>query len=669
MSRSTSARGRSGSQPARTRKRGIAFKLTLYILSSITLIFALIFGYSYVYSRKVILKTVEESARNLAQATTNRIGTILRSMEVATQNLAIFLQQTPPGDKDKLLNLLRSFVEGNPEIYGSTIAFEPYAFDQNSLYFAPYFYKSGGRTRFTYIGGEEYQYFYWTWYQIPKELNRPVWNEPYFDQGAGNIIMSTYSVPLYRNGAGKKELLGILTADISLRWLQEIVSSIQIYRTGYGFLISRNGTFVTHPLGGLVMNETLFSMAEERGDSHLREVGRQMVRGEAGFVPCRSLVTNRKSWLAYGPVPSANWSLGVVYPQDELMADLAGLNRTVILLFGAGFLLLLGVIVWNARSITRPLRQLAGAAGVISTGNLDAALPSIRSRDEVGNLAGSFAHMKDSLKEYIANLAQATAAKERIESELKIAREIQMSIIPKIFPPFPDRPEFDIFAKIEPAREVGGDLYDFFFIDEGHICFMIGDVSGKGVPASLFMAVAKTLFKAKAGPGVGPGEILSRLNDELALDNESCMFVTVFCGILDTRTGEVVYANAGHNPPLVMPRDGEARYLGTFGDLALGLKTGQSFHSARLGLAPGDALFMYTDGVTEAANAAEELFSEPRLRADLSTLRGKPIRDIVLGMIDKIGEFAPGIPQADDITMLILRFYGSDGREPPGRPR
>jgi sigma-B regulation protein RsbU (phosphoserine phosphatase) len=644
------------------KSRGIAFKLILFIMSGISLIFSLIFGYNYLYSRRILLKNVEHNARNLALATTNRIDKILRSVEVATMNLATFLQQSDYADEERLLGLIRAFVESNPEIYGSNIAFEPYAYDKNSLYFSPYFYKSGDEIEFTYIGGQGYHYFYWTWYQIPKELNRPVWSEPYYDEGGGNIIMCTYSVPLYKSVSGEKEFLGILTADISLEWLQEIVSSIKIFESGYGCLVSRNGTIVTHPSRELIMNETIFSVAEAREDLQLREIGREMIQGKTGFVPFTSIVDERKCWMVYSPVPSTGWSLAVIYPQDELMADVTNLNRTVFMLFLVGFFLLLGVIVLNARSITKPLRILARATKVISTGDLDAELPLIRSKDEVGNLSESFISMKDSLKRYIKDLTETTAAKERIESELKIAREIQMSIIPKIFPPFPDRSELDIYACIEPAREVGGDLYDFFFIDDDHICFMIGDVSGKGVPASLFMAVTKTLFKANAGEGVRPDEILTRLNNELAQENESCMFVTIFCGIMNTKTGEVLYSSAGHNPPLIMRHGQKAAYLDTSGGVAVGAAEDLSFKTEKLVLHPGECLFMYTDGVTEAVNLKDELFTETRLQNDVSTLRDKPVKDIVSDLMERIEDFSQGAAQTDDITMMIVKYFGRSSK-------
>lgn len=644
------------------KKRGIAFKLILSIMTSISLIFILIFGYNYLFSRRIILKNVEESAKNLAKATTNQIDKILLSMQVATENLAYFLEQTSYENKEQILNIIHSLVKNNPEIYGSTIAFEPYAFDKNSFYFAPYYYKSEGEMKFTYLGGEDYNYFYWTWYQIPKELNRPIWSEPYYDEGGGNIIMSTFSVPIYKSISGKKQFLGILTADISLTWLQEIVSSIKIFQSGYAFLISRHGMMVTHPFKELIMNETLFSAAEARDDTRLREIGRDMIRGKSGFVPFQSIVTRKDCWMAYSPIPSSGWSLGVIFPQDELMSDIRNLNKTVIFLGAIGFILLIMVITLIAGSITRPLRTLAGATKDISKGNLDIESPRIKSKDEVGKLAESFDYMKTSLKQYIKDLTETTAAKERIESELNIAREIQMSILPKIFPPFPQKPEFDIYATIEPAKEVGGDLYDFFFIDEDHLCFIIGDVSGKGVPASLFMAVTKTLFKASSDKSLKPDEVVNKVNDELSEDNDSCMFVTLFYGILNTKTGEILYSNAGHNPPLIIRKGERPLYLEKSGSVAIGAMEDMTFKTEKLRLLPGDYLFMYTDGVTEATNKKEELFSEERLIEEISNIRKKPIQELVSGIMQKIDSFAHGMPQADDITMMVLKFYGKSSK-------
>jgi phosphoserine phosphatase RsbU/P len=316
--------------------------------------------------------------------------------------------------------------------------------------------------------------------------------------------------------------------------------------------------------------------------------------------------------------------------------------------------------------ISRPLKQLADYTLSLASQDFAPAaeipaeivgLPQ-KSKDEIGKLAESFIHMKRTLQRYLNDLKQTTAAKERIESELQIAHQIQMSMVPKIFPPFPERSEFDIFATLVPAKEVGGDFYDFFFIDNDHLCFAVGDVSGKGVPASLFMAVTKTLFRATAGNGGAPGEILARLNAEICRDNESCMFVTFFCAILNIRTGQVDYSNGGHNLPYYLHHS-EVTPLENPGGRALGVVEQSAYISGRMVLSPGEALLLYTDGVTEAMDSRERLYSDQRLKQFLASNRDSSPRQIIGDLVSDVRHFAGAAPQSDDITALALLYVGS----------
>lgn len=248
--------------------------------------------------------------------------------------------------------------------------------------------------------------------------------------------------------------------------------------------------------------------------------------------------------------------------------------------------------------------------------------------------------------------------KELIEGELRVAREIQMSIVPKIFPPFPERPELDVFAVLEPAKEVGGDLYDFFLLDDDHLCFTVGDVSGKGVPASLYMAVTKTLIKAKADIKLGPDEILYRVNNELCEDNDSGMFVTEFLGILTISTGELVFSNGGHNIPYLRRQNGEVAPLPKVPGVALGVMEDFEYFCASVQLEAGDSLVLYTDGVTEAMNPAGELLREERLENILRELNGKTAQEEVGHILHSTRQFMNGANQADDITILVIKYLG-----------
>jgi signal transduction histidine kinase len=402
---------------------GITTKLIALVVAGGVAILGVLLSYSYGFTRSVIVRNAGENAGNLTNATVNRVEAILAATQKVPANLAAVLEHGTY-TQDELLELVRVAVESNPEIYGATVAFEPYAFDRKRQYFSPYYYKRQGELHFTYLGGPNYQYFTLDWYQIPKETGRPEWSEPYFDEGGGDALMSTYSVPFYQKVGGERRFRGIVTADISLDWLTSIVSRIRVLDTGYAFLISKNGMIVTHPQRNLIMNETLFTLAEARGSAAWRRIGRQMIAGRSGFELTRCLLRDADCYLAYAPIPANGWSLGALFPRAELLADLTRLNRTVVALVAAGAVFLLVVVAAIARSITRPLVALAAASEEIAHGNLDSSLPAARTSDEVGRLAGAFAEMQRELRRRIDQLKETSAARERAARDaLALAEE------------------------------------------------------------------------------------------------------------------------------------------------------------------------------------------------------------------------------------------------------
>jgi phosphoserine phosphatase RsbU/P len=270
-----------------------------------------------------------------------------------------------------------------------------------------------------------------------------------------------------------------------------------------------------------------------------------------------------------------------------------------------------------------------------------------------------------SVSRLIDNLRVETEARERIKSELRIAQEIQTSMLPRNFPPFPERQEFEIYATMDPAREVGGDFYDFFFVDQNKLCLLVGDVSGKGVPAALFMAISKALFKSEALRGFNAAEVISRVNNVLCPDNPLCMFVTVFCAILNVATGELECCNGGHNPPLICRADGSVHLVDAPKGVAVGVMKDSQFAAERFVLKPGDLLVLYTDGVTEAMNPQHKLFSEERLKKTLRNLWDKDPIGLVGGLRREVAAYAQGEPQSDDITLLALRYKGPGALDAP----
>ncbi len=367
-------------------------------------------------------------------------------------------------------------------------------------------------------------------------------------------------------------------------------------------------------------------------------------------------------WFSYlRPVADKN---GKIIYMLELYRDTEGLNRTnreissrVLGAIGGTGLAVGTVLLAFSYFFMRPLRSLVKGTKLLGEGNFENRIPVI-SRDEIGDLAISFNQMVESLKKYIADLASTTSQKEKMESELRIAHDIQMSIIPNTFPAFPDRPEFDIHASLTPAKAVGGDLYDFFFMSDNHLCFAIGDVSGKGVPASLLMAVTRTLLRAKGFACMDISKITTEMNIDLVSENRLGMFVTFFLAVIDIRSGEIRYTNAGHNPPFIIRKDGRIEKLENIHGMPLGIMNMEPYEEDKATLSPGDSIVLYTDGVTEAMNADEIQYDEERFKESLSKISGKKAAEGINTLHQDVNAFVNGADQSDDITILVLNYHG-----------
>jgi class 3 adenylate cyclase/HAMP domain-containing protein len=383
------------------RNRGLATILSLAILASTIIVLSVVFTYNSRVSKEVIMAEVSENARNLTRATACKIDRILRGVEKVPLNLAAVLDNFSfprPG----LLKLIKESVVTNSEIYGVAVAYEKYAFDKKKAYFCPYYFRQDGRITYdpTSEGDDKYQYWFWDWYQIPKELDRPMWSEPYFDEGSGNIIMCSFAVPFYRLVDGEKKFQGVVDADISLMWLKDVVAAAKIGKSGYAFLISPNGVFVTHPDSRLIMRESIFGIAETGNDARLRQIGRDMIRGGEALAPITDFMNGKKSWIYYAPLASTGWSLGVIFPEDELYAPLEALHRKIALMASLGLIFLTAVIVVLSRTITKPLRVLSDKTAIIAQGDFNAAVPE-KGAYEIASLARSFNQMGRQLTDYM----------------------------------------------------------------------------------------------------------------------------------------------------------------------------------------------------------------------------------------------------------------------------
>jgi len=635
-------------------RHSFAFKLSLYIMTCVVVTFLSVLVYNYYVSKNIIMKDIEKDVEML---TTSTLREISRTFDVAQQiakDMAFILEHNEITEK-KLFELLKDVVKNNYKINGCAVAFEPYFFDKTKYYFCPYFYREDGIAKYSDLGNQKYDYFKRDWYAIAKKLNKNVWSEPYFAGDSVKLFMVTFSQPFYRSINGKREFCGVVACDINLNWLGKLISDINILENGFAFILSSKGDYIAHKYKDYTnLKENIFFLAEKWGDAKWKRLGEKMVEGQTGAEEYYSYILGEKCLISYVPLKEMEWSLGVVIPTNELLADLNTITLKLFIIGVVGYILTMVLIIVLTTRMTIPLRILASATYNIGGGNFNAKLPVITSIDEIGILSHSFRVMQKNLIKYIANLQETTAAKEKIEKELSIAREIQQDLLPQKFPYLK---QIDLYAVLIPAREVGGDLYDFFFIDEKHLCFVIGDVSGKGVPAALFMAVVKTLLRAKVSFIIDPAEIFNAMNNDLCKENKSYMFVTFFLGILNIETGVLEYCNAGHNPPLIHTANKGFYYFHTENaGPPLGIIADVKYVGNRLQLLPEDIFFLYTDGVTEAMNIEDIQFSEEKLIDVLDKNKDETVSNIVNNVKLAVDKHATDAIQSDDITMLIFKY-------------
>ncbi len=609
----------------------------------------------YGYGRSMDMLKGELVARveGLGDVAASRVMKVPLVVEAVARDLSATLPFIGR-DQSVIYPLIESILKGHGELSGLCISFPEEGGDSSLSGFAPFVFRDREEIKRKDLAGEGYKRSEWGWYRLPIELGKPVWTEPYFGTGGSDRIIISHSLPVYGDGG---RLLAVLACDVSLDWLADLMEALDPPGGGYAFLLTSGGTILSHVDRDLIMKETIFSLADRRGDESLRSLGKEMQEGKQGLTDFVDFHTGEPGWLFYRPVGDMGWSLGIVFPASALTGPVHDLTRSQFIWGGCGMVLLLLVSMLIARAITGPIRALSSATEILASGDFESPLPEVSGRDEIAQLARSFSSMQQSLLAYTEELQETTAARERMESELAIAHAIQLSLVPRTFPPFPDRKEFDLFAMLDPAKEVGGDFYDFFMVDPGRMLVAVGDVSGKGVPAALFMAVTRTFIRAFAKDGIGPGEILARLNGEISADNDSCMFVTVFCAIIDLESGEFSYASGGHNPPFLV-RNGVVDFLPKGIGPLIGPMAGVSFEEKTGVLRVGDALFMYTDGFTEALNTDHELLGDRLAASWLKEAGVLPGRDMVDRIRENIRDFARGTEQSDDITLMVFRFKG-----------
>ena len=496
-----------------------------------------------------------------------------------------------------------------------------------------------------------FDYYQSSWYTSARDAGGVVFTDTYPDSYGRGLMISCAS-PFYDES---DRFAGVVCMDILIGDLTSHVIDVDLGEGAYAFLVSGSGDIIA----SAVMKDA--DAAFENildASSAVYEASGPIMSGETGAMLSGGV------YYAYTPVSSANWKFCVHIPESLVLAPVKAMERNIVAAIIA-FIVILALIILCvvlmvrrfSRNLTAPLIALGKDAQTISSGDLDYRA-EIRSNDEIGDLAKSFNGMAASLKEYIENLTAVTAEKERIGAELDVATHIQKSMLPCIFPAFPDRKEFDVYATMNPAKEVGGDFYDFFMVDDTHLAVVMADVSGKGVPAALFMVIGKTLIKDHTEPGISLGDVFSDVNNMLCDSNSEGLFITAFEGVLDLVTGEFRYVNAGHEPPYICKQgEGYEAYRIKAGFVLAGMED-LRYREGSLQLSAGDRIFLYTDGVTEATDAENQLYGSERLHRVLNDHLDANPEALLAAVKADVDHFVGDAPQFDDITMLCMEYRG-----------
>lgn len=511
------------------------------------------------------------------------------------------------------------------------------------------------------------------WYRMAADGGDRVWSDV-FEDSYGRGLAVTCGKPVYGEN---NELKAVISIGSTLDDIGTSVTELSIGQSGYAFVVSRNGdvimskNLVVDSSGHVIGTRNLLNDQS----SSIRAIAERIAQGENGVEQVD--LDGSEVFLAYEPMKNMPWTVITVMSVDEVLAparqgeieisklsetageDILKTIRKTALMFIVATAVAIAAAVWLSRitsaRITEPLSQLTKKVEDVSGGNLDERI-ELHTGDEIETLAEAFNRTTASLKQYIGDLTAVTAEKERIGAELDVATHIQASMLPSIFPAFPEREEFDIYATMDPAKEVGGDFYDFFMVDDRHLAIVVADVSGKGVPAALFMVIGKTLIKDHTQPGCDLTQVFSDVNNLLCESNSEGLFITAFEGVLDLVTGEFIYVNAGHETPYICKKNGVFEPHEVESGFVLAGLEDMEFFGGSMMLEPGDKIFQYTDGVPEAINVNEELYGEERLTESLRRHSSLSPQELLPAIKADIDSFVGEADQFDDITMLCLTY-------------
>jgi sigma-B regulation protein RsbU (phosphoserine phosphatase) len=635
--------------------RGLAFKQSLMILAAITVVFGLIFGIMSYKTQNMLNKMTVENGEETSRANVNYIDKLFNASKLIGEDLSHKLTDHPMTKSDMDDFLLQSLFNARnlvPQVVAVVVAYEPGMGPENTE--GEYMRLA----RFDHVdtklvSGANYQDK--EWYYSVRDGKTSRWQEPFIGEFVPEPI-AVYTVPLFKKDKnGEDVLVGVLAVDMSIEFLKEEIGSIPVSNSGYALVTTAKNLAVAYPKELAQGKRNRDIIVREKRGQKLIVFDRKGKDSSGLFIG--TVADGEESAIYYTTINSTNWTFMVVWPIQKYLEDQKAMRKLFLLMALGGYGVILVIILLISFRVAKPLKELAMAARKLGRGNFDVAIPKMKGRDEVAEFAWAFSNMLTELKDNIEKQKDM----KRIERELDLARNIQLSMLPgEERDENSDDDRHELAPFLLPAKEVGGDFYDFFKIDNDHLCVVIGDVSGKGVAAALFMMVARIILRTMTKNLKSVVDAFNKTNYALAKRNRLNMFVTVWAGIIDLRTGHIDFASAGHNPPAIRHKDGSVEFIPSKAGLVMAAMESTVYKLQTCEMKKGDTLFLYTDGVTEATDSNNQLFNNDRLIEALKKSGNMNTADTCSFVKKEIDSFVKDAPQFDDITMLAIKFNGSD---------
>ena len=654
-------------------KGSIAHRLTWRVVLSMTIVFTFILLFVFLIIWAVGFGGLMYYNQSVMDTCNERINNVFSNVEVAISNNVPEVEECAGKDR-RLYEAQENLLRLNSNIVGTAVAYNPDYEPKKGQPFAPYSYRDSTGIHSKQLNSEEYDYLNKDWYKKPIAQKKGLWSDPYIDKGGGDIPMITYSLPIINK---RGEAYIVQTADIALDWLHKLVLNMdsmfvekrvlladeqenENYVPGFSFILTDEGHIVAHSRDDIHVGEPIEHYLKKNKFTFSNHLVEDLLTNNDEVYLSLKDSSSHVFMLYSAPISRSGWIVVTAFPARSVVEPVTIVIGVFLAMMIVGLIIVALVCRFAIKRLTKPITRFAESANEIAKGNFQAELPVIKSKDEMMLLHDSFKTMQTSLIQQIEEVKTVNEEKGRIESELQIARNIQMAMLPKVFPPYPDRHDIDIYGQLTPAREVGGDLYDFHIRDE-KLFFCIGDVSGKGVPAALVMAVTRALFRTASARENDPAKILTSMNNIMVEGNDSYMFVTMFIGIMDLATGQLSYSNAGHDAPILMGKEGNG-YLPCDANLPLGISPGWEFTLQETVIDSKTIIFLYTDGLTEADNGNHELFKEERIFEVMEQSERQPLL-LIKNMTKGVHRFVGSAEQSDDLTMLAVQYFNTKKKE------